>query len=88
MKRKRFDAMVVFCKALDADCNLFLASNTNAFTSHSPIAGNQVHVNHLIQFQQPMSNPTNEPSNKPVRKPTNQIDLDAELPNNLSPKKT
>jgi hypothetical protein len=35
-----------------------------------------------------MSNPTNEPSCEPIRKPTKQMDLDAELPNNLSPKKT
>jgi hypothetical protein len=35
-----------------------------------------------------MSDPTNEPSRKPIRKPTKQMDLDAELLNNLSPMKT
>jgi hypothetical protein len=33
-----------------------------------------------------MTNPTNEPSFKPFCKPTKQMDLDAELPNNLSSK--
>ena len=46
-------------------------SYAHAFTSLSPVAGNQVRVNHLIRFQQPMSNPTNEPSRKPIREPTN-----------------
>jgi hypothetical protein len=36
-----------------------LASHANAL---SLVAGNQVWVIHLIQLQQPMSNPTNEPS--------------------------
>jgi hypothetical protein len=68
---------------------LFLwARHANAFTSLSSVAGNQVWVNHLIQLQQPMSNPMNEPSCEPTIKPTKQMDLDAELPNNLSPKKT
>jgi hypothetical protein len=35
-----------------------------------------------------MSKPTNEPSHKPICKPTKQMDSDAELTNNLSPKKT
>jgi len=63
------------------------ASNANAFTSLSLFAGNQVWVNHLIQFQQSMSDPMNEPSREPIRKPTKQMDLHAELPNNLLPKK-
>jgi hypothetical protein len=46
-----------------------LASNTNAFTSLSPVAGSQVQDIHLIQLQQPMSNPINEPSHKPICKP-------------------
>jgi hypothetical protein len=33
-----------------------------------------------------MSNPTNEPSCEPIREPTKRMDLDAELPNNLSSK--
>jgi hypothetical protein len=35
-----------------------------------------------------MSDPRNEPSREPICKPTRQVDLDAELPNNLSLKKT
>jgi hypothetical protein len=67
---------------------LFLsATHANAFTSLSLVAGNQVRVNYLIQLQQPMSDPMNEPSRKPNRKPTKRMDLDAELPTNLSQKK-
>jgi hypothetical protein len=40
---------------------LFLsASHANALTSLSSVAGDQVWVIHLIQLQQPMSNPTND----------------------------
>ena len=42
-------------------------SYAHAFTSLSPVVGNQVRVIHLIRFQQPMSNPTNEPSCEPIR---------------------
>ncbi len=48
-----------------------LASHANASTSLSLVAGDQVWVIHLIQLQQPMSNPTNEPSCEPLCKPTN-----------------
>jgi hypothetical protein len=64
------------------------ASHANAFTSLSLVAGNQVWVNYLIQLQQPMSNLTNEPSREPICKPTKLMDLDAELPTNLSQKKS
>ena len=47
------------------------ASNANAFTSLSLFFGNQVWVNHLIRFLQPISDPTNEPSLEPIREPTN-----------------
>ena len=63
-------------------------SYAHAFTSLSPVAGNQVRVNHLIRFQQPMSNPTNEPSREPIREPTKRMELDAELPTNFSSKKS
>ncbi len=63
-----------------------LASNANAFTSLSLVAENQVWVNHWIHFQQPMSDPTNEPSHEPTYEPTKRMDLDAELPSNLSSK--
>ena len=46
-------------------------SYAHAFTSLSPVVGNQVRVNHLIRFQQPMSNPTNESSREPIREPIN-----------------
>jgi hypothetical protein len=58
-----------------------LASHANLFTSLSS-------VNYLIRLQQPMSDATNEPSCKPICKPTKQMDLDAELPTNLSQKKS
>jgi hypothetical protein len=66
-----------------------LASNAHAFTILSPLAGNQVWVNHLIQFENSMSKPTNESSCKPIFKTNQKKDLDAELLNNLLlPKKT
>ena len=68
---------------------IFLSANLgDAFINLSSAAGNLVRVNHLIRLQQPMSDPMNEPSCKPICKPTKQMDLDAELSNNLSPKKT
>ena len=69
------------------------ASNANACTSLSSVAGNQVRVNHVTQLQQPMSDPTNEPSRKPTCEPTNdqttkqRLEWDAELPNILSQKR-
>jgi hypothetical protein len=60
-----------------------LASHANAFTSMSPVAGNQVQEKHWFQFEEPMNDPTNEPSCEPTREPTIRMDLDAELPNNL-----
>jgi hypothetical protein len=68
---------------------IFLSANLgDAFINLSSAAGNLVRINHLIQLQQPMSNTMNEPSRKPIHKPTKRMDLDAEPPNNLSPKKT
>ncbi len=64
------------------------ASHANAFTSLSLVDGNQVWVNYLIQLQQPMRNPMDEPSCEPIREPTKRMDLDAELPINLSQKKS
>ena len=63
---------------------LFLsASHSNAFTSLSSVAGNQVRVNHLTRLQQPMSNPTNEPLCEPIHEPTKWLGQDALLPGNL-----
>jgi hypothetical protein len=62
-----------------------LASHATALSS---VAGNQVWGIHLIQLQQPISNPMNEPCHEPTSEPIKRTDLDAELLNNLSPKKT
>ncbi len=72
-------------------------SYAHAFTSLSPVAGNLVRVNHLIRFDESMSNPKNKPSREPTCEPTNdpmvndqttnqRLEWDAELPNILSPK--
>jgi hypothetical protein len=67
---------------------LFLsASHSNAFTSLSSVAGNQVRVNHLTRLQQPMIDPMNEPSREPIREPTKRLGQDALLPGNLSLKR-
>ena len=74
-----------------------LGSYAHTFTNLSSVAENQARVNHLIRFEEPMSNPTNEPSREPIREPTNdqmindqttisRLEWDAELPNILSPK--
>ncbi len=57
------------------------ASLGDAFLNHAQL-------NHLIRFDASMSNPTNEPSHGLIREPTKQMELDAKLPNNLSPMKT
>jgi hypothetical protein len=40
MKRKRLDALAAFAKLLVLMAIFLLASNANAFTSLSPVAGN------------------------------------------------
>jgi hypothetical protein len=40
----------------------FSASYANAFASLSRVAGNQVWVNRLIQFEESMSKPMDEPN--------------------------
>jgi hypothetical protein len=80
--------MTALSKLLVLSALFLLDSHANAFTSLSLVAGNQVWVNHLIQLQQPMSYPTNKPSQEPTSEPIKQMDLDAELPNNLLPLKT
>jgi hypothetical protein len=80
------NTMPTFLKFLVPIAIFLLASNANACTSLSSVAGNQVWVNHLIHFQHSMRNPMNEPSHEPTCKPTKQMDLDAELPSNLSSK--
>ena len=87
MKSKALNAMPALSKFLILLAMFLSASYAHAFTSLSPVAGNQARVNHLIRFEESMSNPKNEPSREPTREPTKRMDLDAELPNNLSPKK-
>ena len=71
MKRKRLNAMPAPLKFLVLLTGFHSGSYAHAFTSLSPVAENQVWVNHLIRFQQSMSNPTNEPSREPICEPTN-----------------
>jgi hypothetical protein len=84
MISKGLNAMPALLKFLVLLALVLLASHANTFASLSLVAGNQVWVNHLTRLQQSMSDPTNEP----ICEPTKQMDLDAELPNNLSPMKT
>jgi hypothetical protein len=61
MKRKGMNAMAKFLVPLV----IFLSANLgDAFVNHA-------RLNHLIRFQQPMSNSTNEPSREPIGEPTN-----------------
>jgi hypothetical protein len=76
------NAMPALLKFLVLIAIFLSASNANAFTSPSPVAGNQVQENQWFQFVEPMS----KPSHKPTCEPTKRMDLDAELPNNLSSK--
>ena len=47
---------------------LFLsASNANAFISLRLVAGTQVQINHVFQFEEPISKPLNEPTGKPTK---------------------
>jgi hypothetical protein len=78
MKRNGLDAMAAFVKLLVLIAIFFSASNANAFTSLSPVAGNQVQENHWFQFVEPMSKTTNKPTGKPTKQ--------TELPNILTSK--
>ena len=70
MKRKKLNAMPALSKFLILFTIFLSASYAHAFTSLSSV-GNQVRVNHLIQFQQPMRDPTNEPIRELIHEPTN-----------------
>jgi hypothetical protein len=97
MNRKGLNAMPVLLKFLVPLAIFLSGSYAHAFTSLSPVPGNQARVNHLIWHEEPMSNPTNEPSREPTCEPTNDPMVndqttdqrleDAELPNILSPKR-
>jgi hypothetical protein len=88
LKTKRIEAIPALSKFLVLLAIFLLARHANAFTYLSPIARNQVWGNHFIQFEEPMSDPTNEPSREPPSEPIKRMDLDAELPTNLSQKKS
>ena len=87
-EKQALNAMPALSKFLILLAMFLSASYAHAFTSLSPVAANQAQVNHLIRFEESMSDPTNEPTREPIRKPTKRMDLDAEFPNNLSPKKS
>ncbi len=59
------NAMPALLKFLVLLAIFLLASNANAFTIPSPVAGNQVQDNQWFQFVEPMSKPTNEPTGEP-----------------------
>jgi len=71
MKRKRLNEMPALLKFLVLLANFLSASYAHAFTSLSIVAVNQARVNHLIRFEESISEPTNEPSRDPIREPTN-----------------
>jgi hypothetical protein len=62
--------MTAFTKLLGLIAILLLASHANAFTSMSPVAGNQVQEKHWFQFEEPMNNPTKIPTREPTCEPT------------------
>jgi hypothetical protein len=82
MKRKELIAILALLKFLVLIAIFLSASNANAFTSLSPVAGNQVQENLLVSICG-INEQTDEQTNG---EPTKQMDLDAELPNILSSK--
>jgi hypothetical protein len=60
------NAMPALLKFLVLFAIFLLASNANAFTSPSPVAGNQVQENQWFQFVEPMRKPTNKPTGEPT----------------------
>jgi hypothetical protein len=84
MISKGLNPMPALSKFLVLLALVLLTCHSNAFTSLSSVAGNQVWVNHLTRLQQLMSDPTNEPTHKPICEPTKRMNLDAVLLNNLS----
>ena len=59
MNRKGLNAMPVLLKFLVPLAIFLSGSYAHAFTSLSPVAENQAWLNHLIRFEEPMSNQTN-----------------------------
>jgi hypothetical protein len=62
------NAMPALLKFLVLIAIFLSASHANAFTSLSPVAGNQVQVKQWFQFVEPMSKMTNEPTREPTKK--------------------
>ncbi len=62
------NAMPALLKFLVLLAIFISASNANAFTSLSPVAGNQVQENQWFQFLEPMSKPTNKPTGESTKK--------------------
>ncbi len=52
MKRKRLDAMAVFAQLLVLIAIFLLACYANAFLNLNQVSGNQIWLNHLIQFKE------------------------------------
>jgi hypothetical protein len=64
-----------------------LAGNANAFTSLSPVAGNQVQENQRLKFVEPMSKLMNKPTGEPTKMSqvaNRETKQDAELPSKLT----
>jgi hypothetical protein len=62
LKSKIMNVIPALLKSLVLIAIFLLSSNANAFTSLSPVVGNQVQEMHWFYFEEPMNNPTNEPS--------------------------
>jgi hypothetical protein len=81
------NAMPALLKFLVLIAIFLSASHANAFTSLSPVAGNQVQVKQWFQFVEPISKPTNEPTGEPTktsRVANRETKQDAELPSKLT----
>jgi hypothetical protein len=61
------DEMPALLKFLVLIALFLLTSNANAFISLSSVAGTQVRINHVFQFEEPISKPLNEPTGKPTK---------------------
>ncbi len=59
MNRKGLNAMPALLKFLVPLAIFLSGCYAHTFTSLSLVAENQARVNHLIRFEEPMSNPTN-----------------------------
>ena len=81
MIRKRLKAMTALLKFLVLLASFHSGSYAHAFTSLSPVAGNLVRVNHLIRFDESMSNPKNKPSREPSCEPTNDSMVNDQITN-------